>query len=176
MFDQLDDQNNATRESQNSLPNYWVHACLIFLAFALSGTYFAISNYYYAKKDAEIAPRQQSTLGVITYVVRGKGSIYYFKFSYKNHTYDNSERGGFDLSEGDQVTVYFDPINPKSSSMTDFYELSAMHNQQWQRSLGGSFAFLAVTAFCWTQSIARKREIEQLTLKSANEPFFRLKK
>jgi hypothetical protein len=175
MFDQLDDQNNTTRESRNSLPNYWMHAGLIFFVVVLLSPYVAISNYYDAKRDAEIAPRQQSALGVITYVVR-KGSIYYFEFSYKNHIYDNSERGGFNHSEGDQVTVYFDPINPKSSSMTDFYELSAMHNDQWQRSLGGSFAFLAVTAFCWTQWIARKKEIEQLTLKSANEPFLRLKK
>ena len=140
-----------------------MHARLIFLALTLWIAYFAISNFYHAKKDTEIAPRQQSALGVVTYVARGKSRTYYFKFSYKNREYGNSEAGGFDLSEGDQVKVYFDPINPDFSDMIDFYELAARHNHQWPISLGGSFFSLAMTAFCWTQLIARKKEIERLT-------------
>jgi Protein of unknown function (DUF3592) len=97
------------------------------LAVSISG---ALLSGYFSWKDARVAKREQTVVGTITSLgasARG-GTANGFRFLVGRATYEGTESQS-ELRPGDVVTVYFDPEDPSTSSLTDFNSSSKMkHN------------------------------------------------
>jgi hypothetical protein len=162
MFDSDDEQVNTNVSQRNG----WMQALGVFLGIFLACAFYAMTNFYYAKRDAEIAPRQQSAMGIITAKIGGKQSSIYYRFPcpdryypYLVRYYDDSESGGSGFNVGQQVRVYFDPIHPWAGSLSDFYVSSERHRMKWKFSLASSIISGLFAGFCGSRALERKREI-----------------
>jgi hypothetical protein len=162
MFDSGDQQGSEKAPRQNG----WMQALGACLGVFLVSSIYAATNFYQAKTDAEIAPRQQSAMGVITAKVTGKGSTIYFRFAYRDsfypyreRLYADSESGGSGFNVGQQVRVYFDPIDPWEGSLSDFYVASERRSRNWRLLLSVSIISGATAGFCLSRALERRREI-----------------
>jgi len=128
-----------------------------------------MTNYFDAKKDAEIAPRQQTAMGVVTAKVTGKNGSIYFKFPYSSDHifpyhevyYTDSESGNNGFSVGQQVRVYFDPSNPWTGSLSDFHESSEKHQRYWKLWLAASIVSGSFAGFCWPRFRRRDNDADE---------------
>lgn len=71
------------------------------------------------------ASRQNTVAGIVTAVERGNRC--YYKFSLGQEVYTGWETPLYDRRvpiQGEQVSVYYDPLDPGRSAMTDFYQKS----------------------------------------------------
>jgi hypothetical protein len=164
MFESTDEQANQTASQRNG----WTQALGACLGIFLISSIYTATNFYYAKRDAEIAPRQESAIGVITAKVTGKDGSIYFRFPYRDHfypyrerLYDDSESGGSGFTVGQQVSVYFDPINPWTGSLSDFRVSSERRSQDWKLLLAASIISGSFAVFCWPRMKERQREISE---------------
>jgi len=147
--------------------NGWIRplgACLgVFGICAL----YTIMNFYDARRDADIAPREQSAMGVITDKTTGKNGSIYFRFpyssdhifSYHDVYYNDSEEGGKGFNVGQKVKVYFDPNNPWTGSLSDFRESSNRHARNGRLLLACAILSGVAGVFCLFRARGRRREI-----------------
>jgi hypothetical protein len=112
-----------------SHPTWWT--LLVVLPWA-SGLALAIHDW---NKDRAIAQRERTTLGAITAHEISNHNQYRYTFSIDGKSYsglgnspnDFGESGKSskeELSVGQQVPVYYDPLNPSTNALRDFAKLS----------------------------------------------------
>lgn len=86
---------------------------------------FAVAMLIAAYDDRRIASRERSTTGVIVSHEPQNHNSYTHQFHINGQEYAGSETP---LKEepkiGQSVTVYFDPLDPRYNSLTDFAELA----------------------------------------------------
>jgi hypothetical protein len=163
-FDFNEDKKKPSMWSRNK----WIQSFVSFLGLTVLSAGYAISNYYHAKGDAEIAPREQSAMGVITAKIGGRESSVYFRFPYgSDHIfpyhelyYDDSESGGNGFNVGQQVRVYFDPNNPWKGSLSDFQVSSKRRARNWKLLITAAIISAAAAIYCLPRARERQSEIE----------------
>jgi hypothetical protein len=101
-------------------PSWWNLLALWPVPFVL---FFCIHAFY---KDAQIANRQQSTIGIINAHDPPNHDRYSYIFEvnqkqYAGWAYPNDKR---DFSIGESVVVYYDPNDPAKNSTADFHVVS----------------------------------------------------
>lgn len=71
--------------------------------------------------DRNIATREQTTHGVITALEPANHNRFGYVFSVNGKTFTEWESPGKDrLNIGQQVLVYYDPLNPSKNALTEF--------------------------------------------------------
>ena len=98
----------------------WLHL-LVVLSWVIGSVY----GLHAWRVDSAIAARQQTTNGTITAHEPANHDRYGYTFSIGARTYRGWEiPHKSEYTVGEQVTVYYDPINPTRSALTGFEELS----------------------------------------------------
>ena len=80
---------------------------------------------YASRAERLIAERQKTTYGVVTSHEPANHDRYGYVFSINGQTYHGWEiptKTEFEM--GQQVVVYYDPIEPATNALTDLYEMS----------------------------------------------------
>lgn len=76
--------------------------------------------------DRRIAAREMTAVGIITRHQPAQHNRYGYTFSVNGQTYSGWETPlRAEPVIGQEVHVYYDPVNPKKNALTDFAELSA---------------------------------------------------
>ena len=76
------------------------------------------------ERDRNIATREQTTQGVITAHEPANHNRFGYVFSVNGKTFTGWESPGKDgLNIGQQVLVYYDPLNPSKNALTEFGDL-----------------------------------------------------
>jgi len=104
-------------------PSWWT--LLIVLPWVLGVTY----DLYGWKHYEGVAAREQTVIGTITFHDKANHNQYRYVFSVAGKSYE--ALGGIDREPivGEEVVVYYDPLDPTTSAIRDFKDLSS-------RSLG----------------------------------------
>ena len=164
MFDSIDEQVNDNVSQRNG----WMKAHRAFVSIFIACAIVAMTNYYRAKEDAEIAPREQSAMGIVTAKTTGKNASIDFRFPYSSdhifpyheRYYNDSERGGNGFNVGQQVRVYFDPNNPWKGSLSDFQVSSKRRARIWKLMFTTAIISAAAAIYCLPRARERQSEIE----------------
>jgi hypothetical protein len=84
-----------------------------------------IPSVYNAWKDAQIAKRQQTTVGIIDGYDPPNHNQYSYTFSANGHRFTGWDSPSHhDFSLGQQITVYYDPTDPPGNSAYDFHDVN----------------------------------------------------
>jgi hypothetical protein len=109
-------ERQATRTWEN--PSWWN------ILVVLPWTIGAILLIYQWKVDRGVATREQATRGVITAHEPANHNRYGYVFSVNGQSLTVWERPGKDgLKIGQEVLVYYDPLNPSTNALTEFRDL-----------------------------------------------------
>jgi hypothetical protein len=109
------------------------------IAMWLAGMLLGTAGYaswlgYSSWTDSRLALRERNAIGTILDVhTFGKGSANHYRFSVDGRVYEGWD-GAYPLTVGERVTVYLDPGDPSTNSLTD-YRTESRRNSSSMRIL-----------------------------------------
>jgi hypothetical protein len=101
--------------------------------------------------DHTIAKRERTTTGVITAHKASRSDRYLYTFSANGEKLEGSSGADDQHNVGDQVTVFYDPIDPNKSDLRDYKDL-ALRNFALV-----PFALIGIAGITWYIWYARSR-------------------
>jgi hypothetical protein len=101
--------------------------------------------------DHTIAKRERTTIGVITAHKASRSDRFLYTFSVNGEKFEGSSGADDRLNVGDQVTVFYDPIDPNKSDLRDYKDL-ALRNFALV-----PFALIGIAGISWYIWYARSR-------------------
>jgi hypothetical protein len=101
--------------------------------------------------DHTIAKRERTAIGVITAHKASRSDRYLYTFSVNGEKLEGSSGADDRHNVGDQVTVFYDPIDPNKSDLRDYKDLAI-------RNFGlVPFALTGIAGIAWYIWYARSR-------------------
>jgi len=101
--------------------------------------------------DHAIAKRERTTIGAITAHKASRRDRYLYSFSVNGEKHEGSSGADDRHNVGDQVPVFYDPIDPNKSDLRD-YKDSALRNFAFV-----PFALTGIAGITWYIWFARRR-------------------
>jgi hypothetical protein len=126
----------------------------IFLVLGICGTNL---SWIRERQFLHLALREQIVRGSIYTIQNNKSRFVFYSFAYRGKDYHGYERSELGTQSGDIVVVYFDPDDPKTSSLTE-YRLKSLKEKRILIARGClSFAWAAFFVFVvWKNESKRK--------------------
>lgn len=125
-----------------SNPSWWY--MLVTLPWVIGFVLMAVQS----RHDTRVARREQTTPGAITGQDRSNHNSYQYTYALGGRVYREWEfpyRDDFQL--GERVVVYYDPMDPATSSLRDFDDLASASDGPMTYTGVGSLAIVAYVVY-----------------------------
>lgn len=128
-------------------------------------TSYALWLGYSSWADGRVAPRERTSMGVITSVNTwsSKGGANWYRFSFAGITYEGTD-GASPLEVGKSVTIYLDANDPTTNSLTRFSLKAKQDHDSMISTLYVSAGLAIASAIAWANMLTSKNpeDVEQL--------------